>query len=76
MMSELGADGGALSIARMYGDFIDALMVDTQDTALEGARSANDPYLLIGDIVMASREARVDLARRCIAHLDVLRQSQ
>ena len=76
MMRELGADGGALSIARMYGDFIDALMVDTQDTALEGARSANDPYLLIGDIVMASREARVDLARRCIAHLDVMRQSQ
>lgn len=76
MMGELGADGGALSIARMYGDFIDALMISAQDAALESARGANDPNLLIGDIVMASREARVDLARNCVAHLDEIRQSQ
>jgi LPPG:FO 2-phospho-L-lactate transferase len=73
MMNELGAHGGALDIARMYADFADALLVDSQDAALEAQRVDTDPRLLFGDIVMASRDQRIALARDCLSHLDRLR---
>jgi LPPG:FO 2-phospho-L-lactate transferase len=76
MMDELGDPNGALGVARMYRDFVDALLIDKQDAALEGERRADDPRLLTGDIVMASREARIELAHSCLAHLDEMRQSQ
>ena len=72
MMNELGIHNGALGIARMYGDFINALLIDKQDAALENERVASDPQLLIGNIVMTSHESRVELARSCLAHLNDL----
>ena len=72
MMGELGAYGGALGIARMYADFIDALLVDTQDAALDGQRTSSDPRLRFGNIVMTSRDERISLARECLSHLDQL----
>ncbi len=72
MMVELGAHGGALVIARMYADFIDALLVDTKDAALEGQRISTDPPLRFGNIVMTSRDDRSRLARECLSHLDHL----
>ena len=76
MMDELGDPNGALGIALMYRDFIDALLIDKQDAALEGERHDNAPKLLTGDIVMASHEAGIELAHSCLAHLDEMRQSQ
>ena len=74
MMGELGATTAkALGIARLYSDFIDALLIDRQDAALEGERIGADPHLILGDIVMASGEARVELARTCLVHLDHLK---
>lgn len=73
MMGELGATAKALGIARLYSDFIDALLIDRQDAALEGERIGADPHLILGDIVMASGEARVELARTCLVHLDHLK---
>ncbi len=74
MMAELGAHGGAFDIARMYGDFIDALFVDSRDAVLERQRNDADPQLLFGDIVMTSRDQRISLARKCLSHLDYLRK--
>lgn len=74
MMSELGAEGGALGVARLYSDFIDALLIDAGDAALARERVDTDPRLLVDNIVMASRDSRVELARRCLAHLDQLRK--
>ena len=74
MMGELGVHSGALAIARMYADFIDALLVDSQDAALDGRRTHTDPPLRFGDIVMTSRDDRTRLARECLSHLDCLRQ--
>jgi LPPG:FO 2-phospho-L-lactate transferase len=76
MMAELGAQRDALGIARIYGDSIDALLVDKQDAALVNERSDSDPKLLSGDIVMNSLEARVELARSCVALLDELRDNR
>ena len=72
MMDELGAHGGVLGIARMYADFIDALLLDEQDRALAGDRVDTDQRLLYGNIIMATRDARIDLARTCLNHLDQL----
>ena len=74
MMSELGAEGGALGVARIYSDFIDALLIDARDAALARECVDTDPRLLVGNIVMASRYSRVELARTCLAHLDQLRR--
>ncbi|MEO5863011.1 MAG: 2-phospho-L-lactate transferase [Burkholderiales bacterium] len=74
MMSELGAEGGALGVARIYSDFIDALLIDARDAALARECVDADPRLLVGNIVMASRYSRVELARTCLAHLDQLRK--
>lgn len=73
MMAELGAVQGTLDIARMYADFIDALLADRQDRLLDPARSKSDPPFICDDIVMGSRDARIELARRTLAHLDNLR---
>jgi LPPG:FO 2-phospho-L-lactate transferase len=73
MMRELGAHGGALDIARMYADFLDALLADSQDAALENQHNNADPRLLFGNIVMTSRDHRITLARDCLSHLDHLR---
>ena len=72
MMHELGHHGGALGIANLYADFIDALLLDTQDSALAGRHNAVSPCLLFGNIIMTSRDERVELARTCLDHLDHL----
>ena len=74
MMDELGDHNGALGIARMFRDFIDALLIDKQDAALESHRIATDPRLLMADIVMGSLDARIELAGSCVAYLDEMRQ--
>lgn len=74
LMSELGAEGGALGVARLYSDFVDALLIDTRDAALARERVGTDPRLLVGNIVMESRDSRVALARTCLTHLDQLRR--
>ncbi len=74
MMHELGATDGALGIARLYADFIDALLLDAQDGALAGERIDADPRLLFGNIVMPTRDARIELAHVCLAHLDYMVQ--
>ena len=54
-------------------DFVDALLADSQDAALENQHNDADPRLLFGNIVMTSRDHRIALARDCLSHLDRLR---
>lgn len=66
MMHELGFEPGAARVIELYGDFLHALLIDTQDSELAQA----DARLRVADTVMMSTEHRVALARHCI---DLLR---
>ena len=70
MMQELGREISSLSVARHYGDLLDALIVDEQDRALLDRRSAQDPEFVVTRTVMKTREDRVALARECLVILE------
>ncbi len=73
MMSEAGAEVSALSVARLYADFIDAMLLDIEDSALAEQARHDDPKLVCEPTVMRTREDRIALARTCLSLLDQLR---
>jgi len=66
MMAELGDPVSGLTLARLYGDLIDAMVLDEQDHALLDERSIGDPQLFVVQTVMHTLEDRVALARECL----------
>lgn len=75
MMRELDTPPSALAVARLYGDLIDAMIVDEADRALLDQSRADDPRLIVAQTVMKSAEDRVALARSCLEIVDRLRAS-
>jgi LPPG:FO 2-phospho-L-lactate transferase len=72
MMQELGDEVSALQVARLYGELIDAMLLDEQDRGLLAQRGDADPRLFVAQIVMLTAEQRVSLARACLGVLDEL----
>jgi len=72
MLRELGRDISSLSVARLYGNLVDALVIDEQDRSLLQQRTTTDPELVVTRTVMSAREDRVALARRCLALVERL----
>jgi len=66
MMSELGVPVTSLSVARTYGNLIDALLIDPADAAECVQRSPADAEFVLAPSVMRSREDRAQLARACL----------
>ena len=66
MMAELGGPVSGLAVARLYGNLIDAMMLDEEDRALVAERSDDDPRLFIAPTVMRSVEDRRALALHCL----------
>jgi LPPG:FO 2-phospho-L-lactate transferase len=69
MMAELGGPVSSLTVARLYGDLIDAIVLDEQDRALLDERVDSDPQLLVAQTMMHTLEDRVALARECLRFL-------
>jgi LPPG:FO 2-phospho-L-lactate transferase len=66
MMAELGDPVSGLAVARLYGNLLDAMVVDEQDRALLDERGESDPQLFVAQTVMHTLEDRVALARECL----------
>lgn len=73
MMTELATPPSALAVARLYGDLLDAMVIDEADRALLDARRPDDPRLIVAPTVMKSTDDRVALARRCLEIVEQLR---
>jgi LPPG:FO 2-phospho-L-lactate transferase len=72
MMAELEVPVTALAVARIYADFIDAMLLDEQDRGLLTERHRDDPQLLVAPTVMHTVEDRIALARECLRLLAAL----
>jgi len=70
IMRELGMQPRADTIAGLYADFIDAVIVDDADAALV----AGDERFVVAPTVMANAAQKVALARTCIAVAERLRR--
>lgn len=67
MMKEQGVQTvSALAVGRLYGDLIDALLVDETDRALVQACGPDDAPLHPTSTVMRSTDDRLQLARECM----------
>jgi len=72
MMRELGGPVSGLSVARLYANLIDGMVLDEQDHVLLGQRRDGDPRLFVAPTVMRTSEDRVALARECLRLLEEL----
>lgn len=71
IMRELGVQPAADVIAHLYGDFLDAVLIDEADAAL----AADDPRFVVAPTIMHTREQKAALARECIALIQRLQRS-
>jgi len=69
MMAELGGAVSGLAVARLYGNLIDAMVLDEEDRALLTERRNGDPGLFIAPTVMRTAEDRRALALDCLRFL-------
>lgn len=67
MMRELGAEPGALGIARHYGALVDGWIIDRKDIDGAGAIAREGRSVLVTDTIMDRPEKRVALARSAVA---------
>ena len=67
IMAGLGQEVSAAGVARVYRDFCDALVIDTQDAALAPAVAAAGLRPVVANIIMESLQDRIDLAQTVLA---------
>ncbi len=72
MMAEIGVAVSAATVADMYGDFIDAMLLDVQDRELQIEERAASPKLFCAPTIMRTRGERLALAQTCLGLLDEL----
>lgn len=70
MLESLGHEVSAVGIARIYADFLDALVIDEQDAALAAEVVAAGPRAVVAPTIMSDLAAKERLAR---ATLDAVR---
>jgi len=63
MLRDQGLDSSAVSIARLYQDFLDVLVIDNVDAALRPQIEALGLDVVVTDTIMASMEKKAALAR-------------
>ena len=63
MMASLGHEVSAVGVARIYADFLDALVLDNVDAALAPAVEALDVRAVVTDTIMRDSASRQALAR-------------
>ncbi len=66
MMLERGETVSALSVARMYGGLVDAMILDESDSELLRQRLPSDPQLYTAQTVMRAVDDRKALAADCL----------
>ena len=76
IMRELDLTVSPLQIAREYGDFLDAMLIDESDAGLLASRDPGDPRLIAAPIMMRTPEDRRALARVCLERLRIERQME
>lgn len=69
IMNELDLPVSPLEIARLYGDFLDVMLIDERDRKLIEGREAGDPQIEAAEILMKSQADRRRLAEACLAVL-------
>jgi LPPG:FO 2-phospho-L-lactate transferase len=63
MLRDQGLDSSALSVARLYQDFLDIMVIDNADAALRPQIEALGLDVAVTDTIMASMEKKAALAR-------------
>ena len=76
IMRELDLTVSPLQIAREYGDFLDAMLIDESDAGLLGSGDHGDPRLVAAPIMMRTPEDRRALATLCLERLRIERQNE
>jgi LPPG:FO 2-phospho-L-lactate transferase len=72
IMRELGVQPAADVIDNLYGDFLDAVLIDEADAAL----ATDNSRFVVAPTVMHTSEQKAALARECIALIRRLRSSR
>ena len=67
IMSELGQDVSARTVAEGYADFLDGFLIDRADRALIPELEAMGVSVNAADIVMQSEEQKIEVARKVLA---------
>lgn len=66
MLQQLGQEASAVSVARLYRDFIDIFVLDQEDACLEPQISSLSLNVNIASTRMNSQQTKVELARRVL----------
>jgi LPPG:FO 2-phospho-L-lactate transferase len=69
MLRDQGLEASAVSIARLYEDFLDVLVIDAADEALAPEIEALGVDVVVTDTIMKSMEKKSALARTVLAAL-------
>ncbi len=67
MLRDQGLEASAVTIARLYRDFLDVLVIDNVDAALQPEIEALGLDVAVTDTIMASMEKKAALARTVLA---------
>jgi LPPG:FO 2-phospho-L-lactate transferase len=70
MLKSLGHESSVVGMARLYGDFVDVLVIDNEDAALAGEVKATGAGAVVTDTIMRDAATRRALAQ---ATLDAAR---
>jgi len=66
MLRDQGLEASALTIARLYRDFLDLLVIDEADAALHQQIEALGLEVAVADTIMSSMEKKAALARKVL----------
>lgn len=69
MLRDLGYQASAATIAKLYADFLDALIIDKADAVLEPEIKATGLEVVVTDTIMVTMEVKVALARTVLQAL-------
>jgi LPPG:FO 2-phospho-L-lactate transferase len=66
MLRDQGMEPNAVSIARLYADFLDVVVIDDVDVELKSEIEALEVEVVVTDTIMATMEKKAALARTTI----------
>ena len=66
MLSEMGQEVSALSVARMYSDFVDLFVLDERDAGLLPRVASLGLQVRLADTLMDDHQSKIDLARKVV----------
>lgn len=66
MMKDLGIEVSPAGIADYYGDLLDAIVIDEQDSSYRHSLEENDLHVLVTDTIMTSDQKKNRLAKQVV----------